>query len=370
MLGIDLGVGTQHRVGAKHQVNPGGGPLHRAALTIHDLVAVAASRLPAIGHVGQVDEEVVAEHSDPVGKDAVSRAAMVGAKHPHTADQHCHLAGGESQQLGTVEQHLFRLHLVVPLLPVAKTVVHRLQEGKRLGIGLLGAGIAPARRKGNDDVNAGQLGRLLYRCAPPQHNQVGDADRLAQGSLQGSQGIEHLLEASGLVAFPRLHRRKADTGTVGATAIIGAAEGAGTVPGGGDQIAWRHAAGQQLALELAHLLLGELVIHRRHRILPYHDFARHLRPEVAAARPHVAVGQLEPGAGKGIREEVLIRCEALGDLPVDGVKAQCHVRVRHDGVAAQGGVFHVHRAIFLLDGDGLPLPGTGRALLEPPVMAQ
>ncbi len=236
MLGIDLGVGAQHRVGAKHQINPGGSPLHRAALAIHDLVAVAASRLPAIGHVGQVDEEIVAEHPDPVGKDAVGRAAVVGAKHPQPADQHCHLAGGEPQQLGTVEQHLLRLHLVVPLLPVAETIVQRLEEGKRLGIGLLGAGIAAARRKGDHDINASQLGRLLHRCATAQHNQVGDADRLAQGDLQGDQGVEHLLEASRFVAFPRFHRREANAGTVGPAAIIRAAESAGTVPRGCNQI--------------------------------------------------------------------------------------------------------------------------------------
>jgi hypothetical protein len=68
-------------------------------------------RRPAssVGHVGQVDEEVVGQRADAVGEHAVLGAAVVGAQHAHAADQHRHFVGGQAHQLGAVEQQFLGL---------------------------------------------------------------------------------------------------------------------------------------------------------------------------------------------------------------------------------------------------------------------
>ena len=50
--------------------------------------------------------------------------------------------------------------------------------------------------------------------------------------------------------------------------------------------------------------IDQLVIDRRNGILPDQFFGRDLRAEVARARTHVAMGQLEPCAGESIGELV------------------------------------------------------------------
>ena len=78
----------------------------------------------------------------------------------------------------------------------------------------------------------------------------------------------------------------------------------------------------------------ELVVHRRNRVLPDQRLGRHLGPEVAHDRAHVAVGQLEPGASKGVSERTLVLHEAPRDLLVDRVEAEREVgRQHHRGAA-------------------------------------
>jgi hypothetical protein len=91
VLRIDLGIGAQDRVRAEHQIHACRRPLDLAGLAVADLVEVVASRLPALGHVRQVDEEVVGQRALAIGEDAVLGAAVVGAQHAHAADQHRHL---------------------------------------------------------------------------------------------------------------------------------------------------------------------------------------------------------------------------------------------------------------------------------------
>ncbi len=52
--------------------------------------------------------------------------------------------------------------------------------------------------------------------------------------------------------------------------------------------------------------LDQLVVHRRHRVLPDQHLRRDLGAEVADDRAHVAVGQLEPGAGVRVGEGRLV----------------------------------------------------------------
>ena len=80
-------------------------------------------------------------------------------------------------------------------------------------------------------------------------------------------------------------------------------------------------------------LLDQLVVHRRHRVLPDQHLGRDLGAEVADDRAHVAVGQLEPGAGERVGEGGLVVLEPPGDRLVDRVVAQRQVGGQHPRLA-------------------------------------
>ncbi len=65
------------------------------------------------------------------------------------------------------------------------------------------------------------------------------------------------------------------------------------------------------------------------RVLPDQRFLRHQLAAIAHDRPHVAVGELEPGAGKSVRELVRMLVEAPRDLLVSRVETQREVRGQH-----------------------------------------
>src|SRR5262249_15756271 len=69
-------------------------------------------------------------------------------------------------------------------------------------------------------------------------------------------------------------------------------------------------------------------------VLPEELFLRDLRAEVAGARAHVAVGQLEPRAGEGVRELIRVFVEAPGNLLVGRIEPQSEVRGQHRRGAA------------------------------------
>ena len=77
------------------------------------------------------------------------------------------------------------------------------------------------------------------------------------------------------------------------------------------------------------LSLIRLAIGSRDRVLPDQRLFRHERPEIARARTHVAVRELEPGAGKRVRELVRMFVEAPRDLLVGRVEPQREVRRQH-----------------------------------------
>ena len=120
-----------------------------------------------------------------------------------------------------------------------------------------------------------------------------------------SSVFEHLRQLRGLVDLPVLLRREANAGAVRAAALVGAAERGRRRPGGRDQLRDRQARSQDLALERGDVLLvDQRVIDRGDRVLPDELFGRNLRAEIARARAHVAVRQLEPGAGERVGELV------------------------------------------------------------------
>ena len=117
-------------------------------------------------------------------------------------------------------------------------------------------------------------------------------------------------------------------------------------------------------------VVDQRVIHRGDRVLPDELLGRHLGPEIAGAWAHVAVGQLEPGAGEGVGELVGILEEAPRDLLVGGVEAQGEVGGQHgrrDALRRVVGVGDGARARAVLR---LPLVGAGRALGQLPFVAE
>ena len=86
----------------------------------------------------------------------------------------------------------------------------------------------------------------------------------------------------------------------------------------------------QLGLERGDLRRADQrVVDTRDRILPEQLFCGHLWAEVARAWPHVAVGELEPGARESVRELFGICQEAARDPLVRRVEAQRQIRGEH-----------------------------------------
>jgi hypothetical protein len=107
----------------------------------------------------------------------------------------------------------------------------------------------------------------------------------------------------------------------------------------------------------------------RNRVLPDQVFLRHIRADVARLRAHVAVGQLEPGAGEDLGKVLRVLVNARRS-PGRRVHLHRHVGVGHDRHCTDRRVLDIDRHVFFLDVDRLPLPGAGRALLEFPLVVE
>ncbi len=117
-------------------------------------------------------------------------------------------------------------------------------------------------------------------------------------------------------------------------------------------------------------LVDQFVVDGGDRVLPDQLLVGDLRTEVPRDRPHVAVGELVPRPGEGVGELVGVLEEAPRDRLVDRVHPQREVRRQHDrGVPLRRvvGVGHgVRRGGIRRN----PLPRTGRALHQIPVVAE
>jgi hypothetical protein len=80
-----------------------------AGLAVADLVGPPSDRNPLVGHVGQVDEEVVVSAPSRSVKTPCFVPPWLVPEHAHAADQHRHFGRGQAHQLGAVEHHLFGL---------------------------------------------------------------------------------------------------------------------------------------------------------------------------------------------------------------------------------------------------------------------
>ena len=231
--------------------------------------------------------------------------------------------------------------------------------------------------EGHGDVEAALLRRRFDGRVAGQHDQVGHRDLLATAGggvevlLDAFKRGQHLGQLLGLVHFPVLLRRKANAGAVGATALVAAAEGRGRGPGGVDQLLRRQAGVEHFLLQRGHVL----VVHQRvvdvgHRVLPDQHFLGHVLAQVAVARAHVAVGQLEPGAREGVGELVRVVLEVARDLLVGRIHAHGHVGRAHHQLFLAARVVGRRRHVFFLQALGLPLLRTGRALGQLPVVLE
>jgi len=90
--------------------------------------------------------------------------AVVRVQHPQAADKDGHLGRGQAQQLGLVDQKLFRRQGVTGLLVVAEAIANWLQRREGGRVGLCGRGIHPAGSERDlDGVDACSIA-----AAPPR----------------------------------------------------------------------------------------------------------------------------------------------------------------------------------------------------------
>ena len=100
----------------------------------------------------------------------------------------------------------------------------------------------------------------------------------------------------------------------------------------------------------------------RDRVLPDEILLRHFRAEVPHLRTHVAMGQLEPGAGERVLERFMVVAELLRDLAELRVLPKRHVGRRHHRRYALRRIVRRRRHVLWLLVDRLPLlSARGRA---------
>ena len=102
------------------------------------------------------------------------------------------------------------------------------------------------------------------------------------------------------------------------TALVGASERRCRRPSRRHKLRNRQTRRQDLHLLRGSILVvDQRMIHRRDRVLPDQRFLRHKRAEVALDRPHIAVRELEPRAGKPRGRD--LPSQSLGLLVAEGV---------------------------------------------------
>ncbi len=116
-------------------------------------------------------------------------------------------------------------------------------------------------------------------------------------------------------------------------------------------------------------VVDQLVVDRGDGVLPRLRLG-HPRAEVARDGAHVAVQQLVPGLGEGLRQLVGVLEEPARDRLVDGVHPQRQVAREHHRRVAHRTVVGIGHRIGAGAVLRLPLLGAGRALTELPLVAE
>ena len=244
-------------------------------------------------------------------------------------------------------------------------------------IGLILRGIGAARRKGRDHIVPCVAGRFFNSGATAEHDKISHRHFFAAG-LRGVKGVldsfqcfQHMGELGGLVHFPVFLRCQTDARAIRATAFVRAAEGGGRGPCGADQLGNRQTGGENSVFQRGDIGgVNQGMRDFGDRVLPQQHFVGDKRPEIAHARAHVAVGQLVPGAGKGIGELIGVFVETPGDGRIIRIDLHRDVGGGHERRVSQRRVMGVghgacHRPIL-----GGPLMRTGRAFYQFPFVAK
>jgi hypothetical protein len=274
----------------------------------HPLRRQAHRRLAGGAHVEQVDEEVVGQHAGPlVNTPCADR--RVGAQHAQAADQHRHLRRGQRQQLRLVEQQLLGR---TPAYSALRSCGSR-RPGSSTAKEATSVCSCVASVRPGGEGHRDRMAGLPSRPARPPRSRPARSGRPARPSCRRLRGVERLLDAfqrgqhlascAGWLTFPVLLRRQADARAVGAAALVAAAEGGGRGPGGGDQFGDRQAGGEDLRLQRGDVLRRRSADGRRRAPGPARSASScGTSGRGSGTRAHVAVGQLEPGAGEGVGE--------------------------------------------------------------------
>ncbi len=339
---------------------------------------VVFRRRPPGGHVQQIDEEVVAQGARAIGEYAVVGAVHVGVQAAHAAHQHGHFRHAQRQQVGLVHQAVGggKPALFTEVVPEAVRLGLHHRERLHIGHGLSGVGTPRGER--HLDVVAGVGGGFLDGRGPAQHDHVRQGDFAAaeqppfvEVGADLFQRRQHLIQLFRVVHRPVLLRRQRDPAAVGAAAQVGTPEGGGGGPGGAHQLRHGEPGREDFLFKVFRVALGDqLVIHFRNRVLPDQGFVGHVRAQVAGARAHVPVGQLEPGAREGVLELFRVFMEALGDLAVLRIDLQRQVGGEHDRGVALAFDVRVRHQVGGLTVGGDPLNVAGRALGLHPLIAK
>ena len=126
-----------------------------------------------------------------------------------------------------------------------------------------------------------------------------------------------------------------------------------------------------LRLEVGDVLgVDQVIGRRRHGILPDQHFGGNLRAEVAHARTHVAVGQLEPGPCESVGEGRRVFVEPARDRLIGRVEAQGQIRRGHHRRGLLGRIMRVGDHVLRTAVLRVPLMGAGGALVEFPLIAE
>ena len=142
---------------------------------------VCVGLFPLVVRVGQVDEEVVGEHADAVGEDAVRRAVVVarparaGRRSARPTPARSASAAWPCRGTSPPGRRPAKSSRSSSIDVVAEAVDDGLQPLEHLHVGQLLRGVDAARRERHLDVDARVHRRLLDRRAAAEHDQVGQA---------------------------------------------------------------------------------------------------------------------------------------------------------------------------------------------------
>ena len=321
--------------------------------------------MPAIGHVGQVDEEISRQRAHIVRKHAVGVSVVVGTQYAHAANQNGHFCGRKPEKLSPIEHHFLGRNRIGFFLPAAEPVCDRLQHAEAVGIRLRIGCIAATRRKGHINRVTARSNRLLQPDIATEHDDIchGGAS-LCRDRLEDAQ---HLGQTVRLIASPVFLGCQADTGAIGSAALVRATECPGAVPGRCDQFSCAEAAIGNLRLHGRHIIAGGAC---GHGVLPDQVFGRDVGAVVIGLGAHVAVGQFEPSAGEGVSEVGGIGPEFLADLVVDRVNLHGHVCVCHQRHGPAGRIAGIERLFVFRHVDRGPLVGACGGFCKLPIIAE